>query len=904
LALVASSERRLTGDDFVARADELAVISAAAEAAMARRPGVVWVEGEAGSGKTALVRQAVKALPAGFSVIKGQADELATDIAYELAVQLGAANCEGPFVAGISLLEAWARAQDDGPVAVVVEDLHWADLSSSQALLSAVKRLERDRVLVVLTSRPGVGEGWERFVLDPDRCQRLLLANFDVDEVAALAAAAGVELTHRQAVRLHTHTRGQPLYVRTLLSELSASQLRSADGDLPAPRSLASSVTARMSELAAPARDLAAALAVINQRSPLPMVARVAGVEAPVEPFEALLGTGFVRWGPGEPGPPVEFAHPLYRQAIYQDLSPTRRRDLHRAVAGVLAPVSGLAPASVLAHRVAAADGADPALADELEAAARRELTGGAAGLGARDLLWASSLSATSDQVEHRLLQAVRAMIDSRQTTQAAALRDQLESCPDSPSRDMLLGVLDWEQGHPAGAEHWLRRAATNVASSADREPVGWAWAHLGEIFAIQGRADEAIDAANHALAVGAGEPRIERLAWICLATGEGMRGGAQAGLDRLHQRLPQTAEDVRDEDAGVLVTRGTLGLYAGRTADAIRDHRAVLRSATRAPVQAQIARCHFQMATLLVNRGDWEEALVHARTALSIASDYEEVWVEPQCHAILATVLAYRGEWDLAAHHISTAETLAERASSVEGVMSARIAAGALGRARDQPPSVIEALGDLPPVTPMMAALTFWPPLVVAYIDSGQLDRAGDLVDLLGDAAKARRLDFAARLAAMRARLAAAHGRPDEAAAGFEESLRLFDDDDPFLDRALTRHAYGQLLRAKGERRPAVAYLREAHEMLSSVGAEPFVARVDVDLAAAGIHAGGKSRRSTLELTDREHDVAVLVAKGLTNPEVAEQLYISRKAVEYHLRNIYGKFGITSRRELRSIQL
>ena len=95
---------------------------------------------------------------------------------------------------------------------------------------------------------------------------------------------------------------------------------------------------------------------------------------------------------------------------------------------------------------------------------------------------------------------------------------------------------------------------------------------------------------------------------------------------------------------------------------------------------------------------------------------------------------------------------------------MTARLAAGALGRAQHQPLSIIDALGDLPPVTPMLAALTFWPTLIVALIDSGQLDRAGDLVDLLSDAAKARRLDFAARLAAMRARLAVARGRPDEA--------------------------------------------------------------------------------------------------------------------------------------------
>ena len=156
---MALSEGGLIVDGFIGRAQELAVVAASAEAAAARRPSVVWVEGEAGSGKTALARQAVKALPAGFSVVRAQADELAADIAYELATQLGAVDADGPFVAGMSLLRAWSTAQDSGPVAVVVEDLHWADLSSSQALLSAVKRLDRDRVLVLITSRSGASVG-------------------------------------------------------------------------------------------------------------------------------------------------------------------------------------------------------------------------------------------------------------------------------------------------------------------------------------------------------------------------------------------------------------------------------------------------------------------------------------------------------------------------------------------------------------------------------------------------------------------------------------------------------------------------------------------------------------------------------------------------------------------------
>ncbi len=733
------------------------------------------------------------------------------------------------------------------------------------------------------------------FGMDADRCRRLALGDFDVEEVAALAAFAGVELTHRQAARLHDHTRGHPLYVRTLLGELTPAQLRVAEGDLPAPRSLASSVTARLSDLPADAQALAAAMAVINQGSPLPMVGRVAGLAAPVEPFELLLNTGFVRWDPNQAGPPVEYAHPLYRQAVYQDLSPTRRRDLHRAVAGVLTP------ATVLAHRVAAADGADDGLADELEAAARREMDAGTPALGARNLLWASSLSRTTERAERRLLQAVRALLDGAQTAQAAGLRAQLEVCPDSPTRSVLLGEMDWELGDGASAERWLRQAATDATAIADWGCAGWAWAQLAEVHVTQGRARDAIDAANRALAMTESGPRVERLAWICLATGEGMLHGGPAGLDRLRQRMPQPADQVPDDEANMLVTRGTLGLYAGQTTGAISDHRAVLRAAKRTSIH-QIARCHFQMATLLVNSGEWDEAVVHARTAISIAADHQQIWIEAQCHAALATILAFRGEWDPAAHHLGAAETLAASHDSIEAVLTARIAAGALGRAQHRPQAVIDALGDLPSLAPMMAALAFWPALVVALIDSGQLDRAADLVHGLNDAAAARALDFEARLDALRARLAVAHGRPEQAINHFDAALARFGPDDPFLERALTHHAYGQLLRAKGERRQAVTELRTAHQLLSSVGADPFVTRVDADLAATGIHPADKSRRSTLELTDRERDVAVLVAQGLTNPEVAEQLYISRKAVEYHLRNTYGKLGISSRKELRTI--
>jgi DNA-binding CsgD family transcriptional regulator/tetratricopeptide (TPR) repeat protein len=890
-------ERDPDGDGFVGRTEELEVIAGLVEMAATGRPRVVWVEGEAGSGKTALVRRAVAGLPAGFTLFRVEADELAIDIPFELAGQLGALHTDSPFVAGMEILRAWSAAQDDGSLAVLVEDFHWADVGSRQALLAAVKRLDRDRVLVMITSRPSSDDGWDRFRMDPDRCRQVALSDFDVEEVAEMAAAAGMELTHRQAVRLHEHTQGHPLWVRTLLAELGPTRLRTVEGDLPAPRSLSSSVTGRLSELPADAQALAAAMAVINQRSPLSMVGRVAGLAAPVGPFDHLLSTGFVRWDPEQPGPPVEFAHPLYRQAVYQDLSPTRRRDLHRAVAGLLTP------AAVLAHRVAAADGVDDGLADELEAAARREMESGTAAIGARNLLWASSLTGTPDQAERRLLQGIRALLDCGHTAQAADLRDQLEACADSPTRKLVLGEMDWELGDATSAERWLRQAAIDATAISDRGCAGWAWAKLAEVYGTQGRGQDTIDAAHQALALPESGPRAERLAWMCLATGEGLLHGAPAGLDRMRQRLPQTPERVPNEEANMLVTRGTLGMYAGRTTSAISDHRAVLRASNTTSIH-QIARCHFQMATLLINSGDWDDALVHAHTASSIASDGQEVWIEAQCHAALATVLAYRGDCEQATHHITAAETLAASHESIEGLITARIAAAAVARSQSQPQRVIEILADLPAVTPMIGALAFWPTLVVAYVDDKQLDRAEDLIDTLERAAAARALDFDARLSSLRARLAVAQGRPEDALTHFDAALARFGPDDPYLERALTHHAHGQLLKAKGDRQPAVTELRTAHQMLSSVAADPFLAWVDADLAATGIRPPDKSRRSTLELTDRERDVAVLVAQGLSNPEVAEQLYISRKAVEYHLSNIFGKLGITSRKELRGIQL
>ena len=140
---------------------------------------------------------------------------------------MGVDGADGPFAAGLALLDRFGQSEGSGPTVVVVEDLHWADRESRLALLTAAQRLDRDAVLILVTSRPDTGrdDGWDRFRIDSSRCRRLVLGGLGTEDVAEMGRQAGVSLTPRAAERLHAHTRGHPLYIRTLLREVPPARL-------------------------------------------------------------------------------------------------------------------------------------------------------------------------------------------------------------------------------------------------------------------------------------------------------------------------------------------------------------------------------------------------------------------------------------------------------------------------------------------------------------------------------------------------------------------------------------------------------------------------------------------------------------------------------------------------------
>ena len=336
------------------RRAELDALAEAWEQASGGRSRIVCVEGPPGIGKTALVRAFLAA--AAPLLVCASCDEAETTLPWGVVSQLVRGAPAGrsgpmqrlaelrpsadPLASGRLLLDALGALASGGPVVLVVEDLHWIDHPSAQALRFALRRLGEERVLAVVTTRPEgpvqFDDGWRR-LLD-DRGERLRLAGLGPPEVAELVFALGGGRLSGPAVRrLWRHAGGNPLYTRCLIEELDPVVLAAAAGPLPAPRSLAALLVARLAACAPGSQDLILAAAVLGERCSLAMAASLAGVPAPAEALGEALAARLLTENNDEGVRQVRFPHPLVRAALYSDLSPARRTALHLAAARLTA---------------------------------------------------------------------------------------------------------------------------------------------------------------------------------------------------------------------------------------------------------------------------------------------------------------------------------------------------------------------------------------------------------------------------------------------------------------------------------------------------------------------------------------------------------------------------------------
>ena len=909
---------------FVGRATELAVLSDAYVSARSGRARVAAVEGAAGMGKSALLRRflAVTAIP---TVLSASGEEAETELPFGVIAQLRTAAlaacgqpaagsqasrqatklvrwpapspADDPLEVGATLLDVLGDLQAGGTVAIAVDDLHWADRQSVQALLFATRRLAFDHVIVLVAYRQEeaavLGDGWRR-LLDAGHAQRIRLTGLSQAEVASLSRLHGLALDPGAARRLTSHTGGSPLHALALLREVDPAVLAADGGPLPAPRSMAGVVRAELERCPDDAVRLVAAAAVLGERARLADAAAVAGLTAPPgRPLSEACAAGLLAEGPA--AAEVSFPHTLIRAAVLSAVGPERRNELHRRAAAVLTGDAAMM------HRVAASTETDDALAEDLmRMADGRSGVGDLAGAG-RHRLQAARLSPPGPLRNARTLTALEDMLDAGDLAKALTARDELLTLPVSARRSALVGDIALWQGRFGEAEAALSDAWKRLDSETDS---GTRDGRLFVVLAIQLaflmllmlRYDEAVHWAETALLVGGDHDLIAgAAAEILCAAGRGDR--ARTVLADLGP-----AELVPPERLNRLSTRGILRMHSDDLVGARADLSCVLARAEAGEAHRSPGRVAGRLGEACYRAGDLDEAVVYSELACAIADEVGRGWDFAYLHGIAALPRAARGEFTQARAHFQEALAWARSSGSRTSIQFAALAAAGLAAAGCHEPDILHVAAQHP-VCAEPGLQPVGPAAADALLSLGRIDDAEALLtDYEERAAHHCRKSALAETARARGRLESARGRMEAAFAAFKTGLQHIDGLGQPLAEARLRLDYAEALLTAGLAGPARSHYATAVGLL-----EPMRARPYLDRALAGLaQARGKSRtpastaaHPAAALSPQERTVANLVAEGLTNREIARRLTLSVKTIEYHLSNVYDKLGMRSRAAL-----
>ena len=902
-------------DPFVGRATELARVAEVIARVASGQPWLVAIEGDPGMGKTTLARHCLAEAP-GLTVLSARASQGETDLDFGIADQLfraagdnsgvlllpgGGDAPASSFTVGARLLELVGDLQATSPVAIFIDDLQWADRRSVEALTFMLRRLSVDPVLALVTYRGGapLDQAAQRMLASLQDRLQIALGGLQPHEVAALAAALAPGALDESAVHsLHDRTLGHPLYLRTILSEGFDFDPRTA-GRVPLPRSLAAAIGDHLSSLTPPARAVLEMLAVLNLRLPLAQLGEAAGIGSPSEALEPAVASGLVDWWPEEPTCPVAIHHPLVRDAVYAGITPTRRRELHARAAGMVSE-----PAS-WEHRVAALEYPDEGLAAQLEHEAGREADRGHLALAATHLRWASDVSPDRANRERRLLTAALHLMLAEES-RGLGLREAVEATSPSPLRSCVLGAIAFSSGRLTAAEILFREALDQAGTDPGNRTLSAIIANrLSGTYTLLGEGELVQLYGRQALDTGTLDAAAASQTHTLVAVGACQLAGPREALAELAYLDPDPAR-VEGVDVDALSFRGVFHLLEGDLGQAIRDLSASLALVRRGATLTLGLRAYFYLALAQYLAGEWDDVLLTAEQGFSAVSIHSRRYEFPLLYLSATCVPAGRGATAEAEEHARQAEEAAASLDFGQEKVYAAMARALVFQACGDYLGMADAFGywrEHPVLDGRSRAYAvLWRPLMVeGLLGSGQLEQ--------GAAALARLRAECGQVAYLQPALAWLDGWLAEQQGDLDEARRIYQlgedtaskDSPVYTARLLLAH--GRLLRRTGHRREAVERLRRAHEMYLALRAAPFIARAEEELAAChlpGDPAMKMSNQSVLALTSRETEVAHLIGKGLSNPEVAAELYISRKAVEYHLGNIYAKCGLRGRQQLR----
>lgn len=929
------------GGSLLERAAEIAAIEEVLSEAADDHGGVLLLEGAAGIGKTSLLWELRRLASArGFQVLGARCDELEESIAYGIAAQLLTAPLqradrrrrsellEGAAAPAASLLLgtasepvpvgdpsqallrglSWlvANLARSAPVALLIDDAHWADPESLRWLNHLEKRIGELPVLVAATVRRGEGPAAEEVLRTLSAAEATTVLS-----PRPLSPAGGAALLERRLEatpsaalvdRAQEATGGNPLLLDALALELVAegagSGARAAElaGNL-VPASIVRTVLLRLRRLPEPARELAEALTILGEAPPS-LVAGMAGQDAATaEPGIAALETAELIEGEDA----LRFAHPILRRTIHEQISPRRRHARHAQAARLL-HAAGEQPERIAPHLIAAGDVAIPGGAEILIEAGRRIYALGAPQATVRYLLRALELDPDPGTRAEILLQLGAAAIRSLDGSAVGHLEAAVANATtDAQRRSALmelarahLTVLDLD----AAADTFEEALAI---SAGDRELELSAVAELASAELNLNRFDRATARIAAVVEGVTGATAAERklLAVAAFAAAQSNEPAART-LDLAERALGAGDLVTEQSCASVIVMEALFALVLADGEDLLeRELEVAIADARGRGWPIGVALASTISAWLQLRRGELRRAADELRTASDIRAVHGATPLDPFVVAFEAFLRgdAGRPEDGLAL----IADRLPEEIPDAAVFQLALLARGVLriqtGR-RDEGIDDVLMVGErelhFGGLTPSAMA---WRTIAArALAARGEGERARALA--------AEELELAEILGAQRAigiarRGVALVGPEDERIGGLERAVASLRGSSARLELARTLVELGIALRRAKQPREAREPLREAAGLARACGSLAVERRATDELGAAGEDDRGTTSDGLGELTPSELRVARMAAAGLSNRDIATELEVGERTVEVHLTRTYRKLGVRNRRAL-----
>ncbi|MGY1616762.1 LuxR C-terminal-related transcriptional regulator [Geodermatophilus sp. SYSU D00691] len=877
--------------------------------ARASRSQVLVIRGEPGAGKSALLSWAAqRAGPARCLRAAGVESELELPFAVlqqllvpvvdrldglppvqadalRGALGLGPGRGSDRFLVGIGVLSLLAEVAADSGAVCLVDDAQWADAASVAALVFAARRLEAEGAVLVVATRSAGGDAFAAAGLP-----ELVLGGLDPEAAAALVAQRAPTAAVDVRRQLVAGTGGNPLALVELPGVLTAAQLAGLE-PLPDPLPVGAGVERVFAALAArlpePTRRLLV-LTAADDTGRLGVIGRAAAAEgldlAALGPAEA---DGLVRIAGGR----VEFRHPLARSAVYQDAGFADRRAAHHGLAAVLDGAEDVDRRTW--HLAAGAVPPDDAVADLLEASADRARTRSGPASAAAALSRSAALTAPSERRGRRLVAAAEASWAAGHPARAAQLLDEAEPLLQAPEQRAALnglrGLIELSGGSPETAYPLLVTAALDAP---DRSTAVAGLALAGEAASLAG-GERAVELGRLVRQLVPGDAGVDGPV-VDMLTGvaELSAGNWADGATRLRRVLGSAR---RAEEPLALLRAGQAALLLG---DEVAARRCYLRA------EAILRRTGgIGLLATTLNR------LAFSYAQSGLLADAEEKCQEGERLArelgqqsatgdvVLALVAAWRGDEESCRRHAGGAAEQAEARRLGAVRAGAAWALGLLDLGLGRPD---QALARLAPVVAGRGsshpAVALWatPDVVEAAARAGRPEDARAALQRFGDWARRAGTPWGIALA----RRGAAQLSGGDLGS-YEEALEQHVAVARPLDEARTRLAYGESLRRQRRRVDARLALRAAAEAFDRAGAVPWADRARVELRATGETFGRRQPTEWDRLTPQELQITRLAAGGASNPEIATQLFLSRKTVEYHLHKVFTKLGVGGRAEL-----